>query len=96
MGFEEEDVAVEKLAFDDAGARRGVDGKAKGADGDFAIVADKDGGSEGPDESPPRAGGSGTDDGVFSLQSGLVGGLWSGADFAMELAFVGVVKERLE
>lgn len=96
MRFEEEDVAVEDLAFDDARTRRGVDRKAEGTDGDFAIVADEDRGSEAPDEAPPRAGGSWPDDGVILLQRGLVSGLWSGADFAMEFVSVGVVKERLE
>lgn len=94
--FEEEDVAVEELAFGDAGAWRGVDGEAEVADGDGAVVGDADGGAEAPDEAPPRAGGGGADDGVVLGDGGVASGERGGADFAMEFAFVGVAEEVCE
>ena len=81
---------------DDAGARRGIDGEAKVADGDGAVVGDADGGSDAPDEAPPRAGGRGADGGVFLSESGLVGGVRSGVDFAVNFGEVGVCDELVE
>ena len=54
--LEEEDVAVREEAAGEAGAWRDIHGKAEGADGDLAVVADAHGGTEAPDEAPPRAG----------------------------------------
>ena len=81
---------------DDAGARRGVDGEAHVADGDGAVVGDADGGAEAPDEAPPRTGGGGADDGVFLSECGLVGGVWGGADFAVDFGEVCVRDEFIE
>ena len=81
---------------DDAGARRGIDGEAKVADGDGAVVGDADGGADAPDEAPPGAGWRGADGGVFLSESGLVCGVWSGADFAVNFGEVGVCDELVE
>jgi hypothetical protein len=66
------------------------------ADGDFAVVTDADAGLLAPDEGPPGAVGSGTDDGAFFCESLLVGGMGSDAEFAMDFVLVGVRDELVE
>ena len=86
VGLEEEEAAVVEERAQDAGAGRSVDGKAQGADGDFAVVASAPGGAQAPEEAPPGAGWRGADAGVF-LGEGGVGG---GAGFPMEFVRIGV------
>jgi hypothetical protein len=94
--FEEENVAVWEAAAGEAGARWSVDGKAEGADGDFAVVADTDGGTEAPDEAPPRAGRRRAEFGTVLGESELVCGVGSGAEFAVDFVGVGVCEELIE
>ena len=49
-------IAIGTEAADDLGTRRGINGMALRADGDFAVVANPDMGLLAPDERPPRAG----------------------------------------
>ncbi len=95
-GFEEENVAVWEEAADEARAWRGVHGEAEGADGDFAVVADTDGGAEAPEETPPRAGWRRAESGTVLGEGLLVCGAGSGADFAVDFVGVGVGAELLE
>ena len=94
--FEEEDVAVMEKAAGDFGAWRGIDGKARVADGDFAVITDAGGGAQAPEEAPPRAGGSRADAGVFLGQGGLMCGVGGGAEFTMDFVVVGVGEEGFE
>lgn len=94
--LEEEDVAVREDAADDARARWSINGKAQGADGDFAVVADADAGAEAPNKAPPRAGWSGADAGVFLAKGGLMRGVCGGGEFTMEFVMIGVVEEGIE
>ena len=48
---------------------------ALGADGDFAAIADTDGGLLAPEVRPPRALGRGADDGALVGEGLLVGGV---------------------
>ena len=66
------------------------------ADWDFAVVADADAGLLAPDVGPPRAGGSGTDDGAFFCEGLLVGGMGCHAEFAVDFVLVGVEQEWVE
>ena len=61
--------------------------------GDFAVVADADAGLLAPDEGPPWAVGSGTDDGAIFCEGLLVGGMGCHAEFAMDFVLVGVWDE---
>ena len=90
------DVAVGAQAADDAGAWRGVNGLALGADGDFAVVADADAGLLAPDVGPPRTGRGGTQDGAVLGQGLVAGGVGGGAEFAMDFVLVGVGQELVE
>ena len=89
VGFEGEAVAVVEDAAEDVGAGRRVDGKAQGADGDFAIVADAHGGAQAPYEAPPGAGWRGADAGVFLGESGVVGGVGGGGEVPVEFVMKG-------
>lgn len=51
--------AMRAQAADDGRARRGINGLASGADGDFAVIAEADAGMLTPDKGSPRAGGDG-------------------------------------
>ena len=94
--FEKEDVAVWEQAVDEAGAWRSVHGETEGAVGDFAVVADADGGAEAPEEAPPRAGWRRAELGaVFCEGLGACGG-GSRAEFAVDFAGVGVGEELVE
>lgn len=81
---------------DDERARRGIDGEAKVADGDGAVVGDADGGANAPDEAPPGTRRRRADGCVFLSESGLVGGVRGGADFAVDFGEVGVCDELVE
>ena len=82
--------------MDEAGAGRRVHGKAEGADGDFAVVADADAGAEAPDERPPRAGRGRTELGAVFCESLRACGVGSRAEFAVDFVGVGVEEELVE
>ena len=82
--------------MDEAGAWRGVHGKAQGADGGFAVVADADGGAQAPDEAPPRAGWRRAELGAILREGLAVRGVGSGAEFAVDFVSVGVGEELVE
>ena len=94
--LEEEDVAVREQAVDEAGAWRGVHGEAEGAEGDFAVVADADGGAEAPDEAPPRAGRRRAELGAVFCEGLRACGVGSRAEFAVDFVGVGVGEELVE
>jgi hypothetical protein len=83
-------IAIRAEAADDFGTRRGVNGMALRADGDFAVVADPDLGLLAPDERPPRAGRNRTQDGTSFGEGLLFGGVRGGAEFAVDFVLVGV------
>ncbi len=70
-----EDVSVRAEAAGNSGARRSVQGMAGCANGDFAVVADPDGGALAPDVGPPMAGGHWAQDRTVFGQSLVPGGL---------------------
>ena len=90
------DVTIGKKTADDGGAGWSINGLALCADGDGAVVADADTGLLAPDVAPPRAGGSGTDDGSFFGEGLLLGGVGSLAEFAVDFVLVGVGQEWVE
>ena len=90
------DISVWAQAVNDCGARRGINGEALGAGGDFAVVADSDAGALAPDKGPPRAGGNGAQDGAFFGAGLLPSGGWGGAEFAMDFLLVDVGQELVE
>ena len=82
--------------MDETGAWRSVHGEAEGADGGFAVVADADGGAEAPDETPPGAGRRRAEFGAVLGEGEAVGGVWSGAEFAVDFVGVGVGEKLIE
>ena len=94
--LEEENIAVWEEAASEAGARGSVHAEAQGADGDFAVVADADGGAKAPEEAPPGAGWRRAELGTVLGEGLLVGGAGSGAEFAVDFVGVGVGEELLE
>ena len=91
-----EDVTVWAQAADDFGTGRGVNGLAQGADGDHAVIADADAGLLAPDIGPPGTGGGGTEDGTVLSQGLGAGGLWGGAQLAMDFVLIGMEPELLQ
>jgi len=90
--LQEEDVAVVPEAADYFRPWRGVNGLAQGADRHFTVVADPDAGLLAPDVRPPRALGSGTQDGAFFPQGLFASGFRRGAQFAVDFMLVGMGK----
>ena len=90
------DVTVRTEATDDGGARRGVNGVALVADGDFAVIADPDSGLLTPDVGPPRTLWRGAEDGAFFSECLLLGRVRGLAEFAVDFILVGVGDELVE
>ena len=90
------DVAIRAQAADDGGARWCINSLALRANGDFAIVADADTGLLAPDKGPPRTRRDGTQDGAFFGESFGSGGVWGGAEFAMDFMLVDVGQELIQ
>ena len=90
------DVPIGAEAADDGGAGWRVNREALCADGDFAVITDADAGLLTPDVRPPRAVGSGTEDGTFFGEGLLVSGLGCLAEFAVDFMLVGVGHELVE
>ena len=90
------DVAVWAETTDDGGTWRGCNGKALGAGGDFAVVADADAGLLAPDKRPPRTSRGGPQDGMFFGECLGLGRLGGGAEFAVDFVLIGVDQELVE
>ena len=69
---------------------------ALGADGDFAVVADADTGLLAPDKRPPGTSWGGTQHGAILGNGLLVGGVRSGAQFAVDFVLVGMGEELVQ
>jgi hypothetical protein len=96
-GFlEVEKVAVWAEAADDGGTRRGFEGAAFAADGDFAVVADADSGLLAPDVGPPRASWDGAQDRPVFGEGLRAGGVGRLAEFAMDFVLVDMGQELVE
>ena len=91
-----EDVAIGPQAADNFGAGWGVDGLAQGTDRDHAVIAYTDAGLLAPDIGPPGTGRGGTEDGMVLSQGLIEGGLWGGAQFAMDFVLIGMEPELVE
>ena len=84
------DVAIRTQAADDGRARRGINGMALRAGGDFAVVADADAGMLAPDKRPPRTKRDRTQDGAFFGEGLCSGSVRGGAGFAVDFMLVDV------
>ena len=74
----------------------GVDGQPLSADWDFAIVTDPDGILLAPDEGPPGASWHWSQDRVFVGEGLLPGGLWGGAQFAVDFVLIDMGEELIQ
>ena len=64
--------------------------------GDFAVVADPDPGLLAPDKRPPGTSEGGTEDGTVLGEGFGAGGVWGGAEFAMDFLLVDVRRELVQ
>jgi len=88
--LEEEEVTIVAEAADYFRPWWGLNGLSVGADRHFAVIADTDTGLLAPDVRPPRAVGSGTQDGAFFYQGLFASGFRRGAQFAVDFMLVGM------
>lgn len=91
-----EDVSVGLEASDYFRPRRGVNGLALGADGDFAVITDADAGLLTPDIGPPRAGWGGPQDGAVFRQGQAASRQRGGPEFPMDFMLVGMKPELVQ
>jgi len=90
------EVTVGPQAADDRAARWGIEAVAVGAGGDFTVVPDANTGLLTPDEGPPGTGGNRLEGRAFFGQGLLAGGVWGGAQFAVDFVLVDVREELVE
>ena len=90
------DVAGGAETTEDGGTRRGGNGLALGAGGDFAVVADADAGMLAPDKGPPGTRRGGTEDGAFFGEGLSFGGVGGGAELAVDFVLVDVREELVK
>ena len=93
---EEIDVAIWTQAADDLGAWRGIDGQTLGVYRDFAIVTDADVVLLAPDKAPPRTRRDRSQDGVLIGEGLLPGGVWGGAQFAVDFVLIDMRQELIQ